>query len=81
VRQRLARLEKQYQELSAELALHQRQPGRAPTWLQNLAQENTRQRQAQAAYLAEQLRERGRLVKVFDDELARLRLLWKQESR
>jgi hypothetical protein len=77
-RQRLSRLEGQYREISAELGLHQ--AGRAPNWLQNLAQENTRQRKAQATYLAEQLRERGRLVKVFDDELARLQLLW-QEGR
>ncbi len=79
-RQRLSRLEGQYQEISAGLGLHQRQQGRAPAWLQDLAQENTRQRKAQAAYLAEQLRERGRIVKAFDDELARLQLLW-QEGR
>ncbi len=81
VRQRLGKLDQQHQEISAELEFYRQDPRRAPAWLRNLEQENLRQRKAQAAYLAEQSRERERIVKAFDDELARLQLLWQQALR
>ncbi|MEN9905384.1 MAG: hypothetical protein RLZZ555_1949 [Pseudomonadota bacterium] len=81
VRQRLDRLEQQHREIAAELEFYRRDPSRAPAWLDKLEQENTRQRKLQAAYLAEQQRERERMVKAYDDELARLRELWQRTER
>lgn len=81
VRQRLAKLEQQHREISGELEFYQRDPNRAPAWLRKLEEENTRQRKAQAAYLAEQLHERERAVKTYDEELARLRELWQRTDR
>ncbi len=81
VRQRLVKLDQQRQEINAELEFYRQDPGRVPAGLRNREQENTRQHQAQTAYLAGQLREREHIVTTFDDDLARLQLLWRQDLR
>ncbi|MEY5097946.1 MAG: hypothetical protein RJA36_665 [Pseudomonadota bacterium] len=81
VRKRAAELERQQQGIGAELEFYQNDPARAPLWLRRKQEENARQRAAQAGYLADQLRERQRTNARFDEELQRLRGLWKQEGR
>ena len=81
VNKRHTELDKQQQEIEAELEFYQQDPAKAPVWLRKLSEENARQRNSQAAYLAEQQRARQQTMQNFDDELARLRELWKQEGR
>lgn len=81
VRKRETELNRQQQEIKAELEFYQSDPAKAPIWLRKLKEENDRQRASQASYLAEQLRERQQTGLRFNEELVRLRELWKQESR
>ena len=81
VRKREVELNRQRQEIDAELEFYQSDPAKAPIWLRKLKEENDRQRSSQASYLAEQLRERQQTGWRFDEELVRLRELWRQESR
>lgn len=81
VHKRQGELDKRRQEIATELEFYQQDPAKAPVWLRRLSEENARQRQSQSAYLAEQQRERQQTWQNFDDELARLRELWKQQGR
>lgn len=81
VHKRQGELDKQRQEIAAELEFYQQAPAKAPVWLRKLSEENARQRKSQADYLAEQQRARQQTLQNLDDELARLRELWKQEGR
>ncbi len=81
VRKREIELKRQHQEIDAELEFYRNDPARAPIWLKKLKEENDRQRASQASYLAEQLREHEQTGLRFDEELVRLRELWKQGSR
>lgn len=81
VHKRQGELDKQREEIAAELEFYQQDPAKAPVWLRKLSEENARQRKSQADYLAEQQRARQQTLQNFDDELARLRELWKQEGR
>ncbi len=81
VHKRQGELDKQQREIAAELEFYQQDPSKAPIWLRKLSEENARQRKSQSDYLAEQQRARQQTWQNFDDELARLRELWKQEGR
>ena len=81
VRKRESELNRQQQDIKAELEFYQSDPAKAPIWLRKLKEENDRQRASQASYLAEQLHERQQTGWRFDEELVRLRELWKQEGR
>ncbi len=81
VHKRQGELDRQRQEIAAELEFYQQDPAKAPVWLRKLSEENARQRKSQADYLAEQQRARQQTWQNFEDELARLRELWKQEGR
>lgn len=81
VHKRQGELDKQQREIAAELEFYQQDPGKAPIWLRKLSEENARQRKSQSDYLAEQQRARQQTLLNFDDELTRLRELWKQEGR
>lgn len=81
VRKREAELDRQRQGINAELEFYRQDPAKAPLWLKKRQEENAHQRASQGNYLSDQLRERERTNTRFDEELQRLRELWKQEGR
>jgi Domain of unknown function (DUF4124) len=81
VRKRQAELDKQRNELNTELEFYRSNPTKAPAWLRRLQDENARQRASQDRYLADQISERARTDRRFEEELQRLRELWKAEGR
>jgi hypothetical protein len=81
VRKRQAELDKQRNELNTELEFYRSNPTKAPAWLRRLQDENARQRASQDRYLADQVSERLRTDRRFEEELQRLRELWKAEGR
>lgn len=81
VRKREVELDRQRQHTHAELEFYRQDPAKAPLWLKKLQEENARQRASQSLYLSDQVRERQRTSTRFDEELQRLRELWKQEGR
>lgn len=81
VHKRQSELDKQRQEIATELEFYQKDPNKAPVWLRKLSEENARQRKSQADYLVEQQRARQQTWVNFEEELVRLRELWKQEGR
>lgn len=74
-------LEKQRQEILAELEFYQRDPSRAPQWLQQRQIDNQQQITAQRAFLDDQRREIERINQRFDEELAVLQRLWKERDQ
>ena len=81
VRKRQVELDKQRDELNTELEFYRSNPTKAPAWLRRLQDENARQRASQDKYLADQISERARTDRRFEEELQRLRELWKAEGR
>ena len=81
VRKRQTELDRQRTELNTELEFYRSNPAKAPAWLRRLQDENARQRASQDSYLADQVSERLRTDRRFEEELQRLRELWKTEGR
>lgn len=77
IQQRKLDLDQQLIELKKELEFYGNDPKRAPSWLQRRLKENAEQQQAQQRFMAAQALESQRVNQRFDEELARLRQLWR----
>ncbi len=75
---RVKELERQRKELDTELEFYAKDPSKVPPSLQRLVDENTKSMAVQERFISEQEAEMGRVNSRFDEELARLQLLWAQ---
>ena len=73
-------LEKQRQEILAEMEFYQRDPSRAPAWLQHRQTTNQQQIASQRTFREDQEREISRINQRFDEELALLQRLWRDRD-
>lgn len=73
---RTADLKKQEQQLKEEMEFYRADPSKAPPWLQKRIADNTEQQASQKQRVVDQMAERKRVNARFDEELARLRVLW-----
>lgn len=78
VNQRQAALAKQRQEIDRELEFYEKDVRKAPAWLQREHEHNRQQLELQKRFLQEQALEKQRISARFDEELAKLKLLWSQ---
>lgn len=76
IRQRRAELDKEHQRLMGEMEFYQKDPAKVPARLKMRLEDNDKQILAQQAALENQLKEKDRVNARFDEELARLKLLW-----
>lgn len=79
VRKRAAELDRQRQDIEAELEFYKRDPSKAPEWLKRRQAHNAQQRASQAQYLDDQAREKTRINARFDEELKLLQRLWAEQ--
>lgn len=79
VRKRAAELDRQRQDIEAELEFYKRDPSKAPEWLKRRQADNAQQRASQAQYLDDQAREKTRINARFDEELKLLQRLWAEQ--
>jgi hypothetical protein len=75
---RVKELERQRKELDTELEFYAKDPSKVPPSLQRLVDENAKSMAVQERFIADQEAEMGRVNGRFDEELARLQLLWAQ---
>ena len=75
---RVKELERQRRELDAELEFYAQDPSKVPPSLKRLVDENTQSMAVQERFIADQDAEMVRVNARFDEELARLQLLWAQ---
>jgi hypothetical protein len=73
---RSAELLAQRKELDTEGEFYRKDPTKYPARLKRAIEENDAQQAAQKNFVAEQAEEKKRINKRFDEELARLRILW-----
>lgn len=76
IEQRGAELRKQQQTLAEEMEFYKVDPSKAPPWLKQRVADNLEQQNNQKRLLSNQLDEKRRIHARFDEELARLKLLW-----
>jgi hypothetical protein len=70
-------LAKQRQEIGTELEFYQGDVNKAPSWLKRKLEDNESQVQIQKRFLDAQAQEKKRINARFDEELAKLRQLWR----
>ena len=70
-------LARQRQEIGTELEFHQGDVNKAPSWLKRKLEDNESQTQIQKRFLDDQAQEKKRINARFDEELAKLRQLWR----
>ena len=70
-------LAKQRQEIGAELEFYQGDVNKAPSWLKRKLEDNESQVQIQKRFLDAQAQEKKRINARFDEELGKLRQLWR----
>jgi hypothetical protein len=70
----------QRKQIDNELEFYQGDREKAPSWLKRKIEDNEQQVQVQKRFLDEQLKEKERINARFDEELAKLRQLWRQSS-
>lgn len=70
-------LAKQRAEINTELEFYQGDVNRAPSWLKRKLEDNQSQSQIQKRFLDDQAQEKKRINARFDEELAKLRQLWR----
>jgi hypothetical protein len=70
-------LAKQRAEINTELEFYQGDVNRAPSWLKRKLEDNQSQAQIQKRFLDDQAQEKKRINARFDEELAKLRQLWR----
>ena len=70
----------QRKQIDNELEFYQGDRDKAPSWLKRKIEDNEQQVQVQKRFLDEQLKEKERINARFDEELAKLRQLWKQNN-
>lgn len=73
---RLAALAAERRKLEAEMEFYRKDPSKAPARLKRQIEENAQHATAQQRFIAAQEGEKQRISARFDEELARLRLLW-----
>jgi hypothetical protein len=78
--QRMAELGKERAAIANEREFYQATPDKVPDKLRRWSDENTSNIAAQQRFMAEQQAERARLNARFDEELARLRVLWGERA-
>ncbi|MFP8780014.1 DUF4124 domain-containing protein [Hydrogenophaga sp. RWCD_12] len=76
VKKRVDTLAKQRRDIDLELEFYQSDPKKAPAWLQRKLDDNSQQVQVQNRFLGEQSLEKQRINARFDEELAKLKMLW-----
>lgn len=76
IERRMEELGRQRKEVDAEMEFYQRDPTKAPAWLQRRSLEINQQQAEQDKRLIEQEAEKRRINERFDEELAKLRTLW-----
>jgi hypothetical protein len=76
VNKRAQALLDQRKDISAELEFYQNDVSKAPLWLRRKLEDNEQQVAVQQRFVVEQTQEKQRLNARFDEELAKLRLLW-----
>ena len=80
VKKREDTLKDQRKQIDNEMEFYQGDREKAPSWLKRKIEDNEQQVQVQKRFLDEQLKEKERINARFDEELAKLRPLWKQNS-
>lgn len=75
---RVKELERQRKQLDTELEFYANDPSRVPASLKRSMEENEQNREKQEHFIAEQDTEVQRVNERFDEELGRLRPLWKR---
>lgn len=70
-------LAKQRQEIATELEFYQGDVNKAPSWLKRKLEDNESQVQIQKRFLDAQAQEKKRINARFDEELGKLRQLWR----
>ncbi len=70
-------LAKQRAEIGTELEFYQGDVNKAPSWLKRKLEDNESQSQIQKRFLDDQAQEKKRINARFDEELAKLRQLWR----
>lgn len=78
---RLTELASQRGKLSDEMEFYKKDPTKAPLYLRRQVDDNAQSTSVQQRFIAEQDDEARRVNQRFDDELARLRLLWPTISK
>lgn len=76
VKKRVDTLSKQRRDIDLELEFYQNDVSKAPAWLKRKLEDNTQQVQVQSRFLSEQSLEKQRINARFDEELAKLKMLW-----
>ncbi len=76
VNKRQEALARQRKEIDIELEFYQGDVSKAPSWLKRKLEDNEQQVQIQKRFLAEQAQEKQRINGRFDEELAKLKMLW-----
>ena len=71
-------LQEQHKKLMVEAEFFSKDPSKMPLKLKRDLEENAKTLEAQQRFLANQDEEKGRVNKRFDEELARLKVLWAQ---
>lgn len=77
VKRRELSLAKQRREIDTELEFYQGDVNKAPSWLKRKLEDNESQTLVQKRFLDEQALEKARINARFDEELAKLRQLWR----
>lgn len=70
-------LAQQRQDIGVELEFYQGDLNKAPSWLKRKLEDNERQVQIQKRFLDDQAQEKKRISARFDEELTKLRELWR----
>lgn len=76
VNKRQEALARQRKEIDTELEFYQNDPKKAPSWLQRKVEDNAQQTEVQRRFLTDQAQEKQRINARFDEELAKLKMLW-----
>jgi hypothetical protein len=76
VNKRQQALQAQRKEIDTELEFYQGDAKKAPSWLQRKIEDNVQQMEIQKRFLADQTQEKQRINARFDEELAKLKMLW-----
>lgn len=77
---RMVELGKERAGIANEMEFYQAAPDKAPARLRRLVEENAANIAAQQRFIADQQAERARVNARFDEELARLRVLWAERA-
>jgi hypothetical protein len=76
VKKRSSELTKQRRDIDLELEFYQNDVSKAPPWLKRKVDDNAQQVVVQNRFLSDQNQEKQRINARFDEELAKLRVLW-----